>query len=351
MSVCLYSTWYVVYHVLHVLTPLSSLSFSLPPSLLQECNQVSPRDFCLAVSVLLDGDDVVLTKSEWAEIIDHFAQLGQGMSGQSGEQRQRATDFLGGSSVDYMLFCETVLDPNEIKSRLYETQAHDKAAKLDRSKQFLSKPASAARGRTVDSSSPRANSTAGRGYRTEEHVNTTGRMGMGVQGVNFSQSQPQSRTAHLTNVVPNKRDDEILKRFQAASQQGQGQKPAYSSGGGSKGYNSSGGAAAPLGEAFDRHDPSNHNIAKSSSTAAKSDWNTDDLYRVARTQGQASRESVRVGRDSVSVRDPSATSKPPAHMVVGLGHSKSASAPQSSTQNYASSHRSRGSSQSRLKWG
>jgi hypothetical protein len=32
-------------------------------------HSVTPRDFCLAVSVLMDGDDIVLSTSEWAEII------------------------------------------------------------------------------------------------------------------------------------------------------------------------------------------------------------------------------------------------------------------------------------------
>mmetsp|Transcript_4480 Transcript_4480/g.9847 ORF Transcript_4480/g.9847 Transcript_4480/m.9847 type:complete len:101 (+) Transcript_4480:41-343(+) len=99
------------------------------------------------------------------------------------------------------------------------------------------------------------------------------------------------------------------------------------------GYNSAGAAAAPLDEAFDRHNPANANVAKSSSNAQRSDWNTDDLYRVARTQGQASRESAR-GRDGVSVRDAP----------------KSATVPISQSQSYASSHSRRGS-QSRLKWG
>ena len=37
-----------------------------------ETGKVPPRDFCLAVSVLLEGDEVLLTESQWTDIIGFF---------------------------------------------------------------------------------------------------------------------------------------------------------------------------------------------------------------------------------------------------------------------------------------
>ena len=58
-------------------------------------NVVNPRDFCLSVSVLLDGDPVVLTKSDWADIVEYFQDTDMG-------------------SVNYIKFCEFILNPKEI---------------------------------------------------------------------------------------------------------------------------------------------------------------------------------------------------------------------------------------------
>ena len=67
-----------------------------------ETDKVSPRDFCLAVSVLIDGDDVVMTKEEWIEVIDYYTSA------------KRNSSLPTQTTVDYMRFCENVLDPTEI---------------------------------------------------------------------------------------------------------------------------------------------------------------------------------------------------------------------------------------------
>jgi Ca2+-binding EF-hand superfamily protein len=68
-----------------------------------ETDKVSPRDFCLAVSVLIDGDDVVMTKEEWIEVIDYYTVAKRNAAAQPNQ-----------TMVDYMRFCENVLDPSEI---------------------------------------------------------------------------------------------------------------------------------------------------------------------------------------------------------------------------------------------
>eukprot|EP01034_Spumella_vulgaris_P022749 gene22749-28907_t len=84
----------------------------------KETNRVSPRDFSLAVSVLVgEQDDVVLTKSEWSEIIEHFQ-----VQTQADKNSANTTQYFDSTMVDYMLFCETVLDPQDIKSRQYEAK-------------------------------------------------------------------------------------------------------------------------------------------------------------------------------------------------------------------------------------
>lgn len=316
----------------------------------QESNQVNPRDFCLAVSVLLDGDDVVLTKSEWAEIIDHFASLGV----ESAKQKRRQVDFLGGAMVDYMLFCETVLDPNEIKSRLYEQHAHDKQTMLDRSKQFLSKNKSATSREDRSTTggghgSPSRTARGATGGHFQEHVIGSAYNATGVAVSNILSKPPRgsmhdtpgyfaSTPGHHRSAVKgrpqsaprglqmDKSDsDEILKRFQEAPRRSTLSANATankSSGGGARGYNNAGAAAATYDGSYDRHEPNNANIANSSAGAKKSEWNTDELYRVARTQGQASRVSAR-GAKSASM---------------------------SNKDSYASSHANRGSKQSRFNW-
>jgi hypothetical protein len=38
-----------------------------------ESGKVGPRDFCLAVNVLLDGDEVLLNEAQWSNIVEHFS--------------------------------------------------------------------------------------------------------------------------------------------------------------------------------------------------------------------------------------------------------------------------------------
>lgn len=98
----------------------------------QENNYVNSRDFCLAVSVLLQGDDIVLSKAEWEEVISYFSIKSEktGIKPAPNEAK-----------VDYMLFCEMVLDPVEVEKRLGDMKnGRDKdiSAKIDRSKSLLS---------------------------------------------------------------------------------------------------------------------------------------------------------------------------------------------------------------------
>ena len=69
-----------------------------------ESNSVSPRDFCLAVSVLIDGDDVVMTKEEWISVIDFYTISPASRPKAKAQQ----------TTVDYMKFCEQCLDPTEL---------------------------------------------------------------------------------------------------------------------------------------------------------------------------------------------------------------------------------------------
>ena len=359
----------------------------------QETNQVNPRDFCLAVSVLLDGDDVVLTKSEWAEIIDHFASLGS----ESRDQKRRQVDFLGGALVDYMLFCETVLDPNEIKSRLYEIRANDRQPGLDRTKQqFLSKtnpsmsnhqdahsPTHTQRGGSSSSGfKGHVIGSAYTGATTKELMasmastmqSTTGNMSDSAHrqqlaatgtkggrpqsaGSKHQQQQQQHAMGGSRGLHIDKEDDQILKRFQQASaaqvQQAKQRTPLglaskKASGGGALGYNNAGAAAASYENAFDRFDPNNANVARSSENAKKSEWNTDNLYRVARTQGQASRETARGSAGNVNLR---ATGGQQLQKPQQQPHYATTGGMQSSKQSYSSSHTNKGSSgKSRFNW-
>ena len=67
-----------------------------------DSNKVSPRDFCIAVSALMDDDEAVLAPAEWSEIVHHF---------------KTKTDLKSSEplTVDYMSFCEAVLDPTDIQ--------------------------------------------------------------------------------------------------------------------------------------------------------------------------------------------------------------------------------------------
>lgn len=323
----------------------------------QETNQVSPRDFCLAVSVLLDGDDVVLTKSEWAEIIDHFASLGM----ENAQQKRRQVDFLGGAMVDYMLFCETVLDPKELKSKMSDRNASshgsDRQSTLDRGKQQLSKSTPLQRKNTQTNRTGTGTSRSSSGF--HGHVVGSSYSSTAALASNILSKPPMSasRTSamHTPTGTPastrsrpqsaprglhiDKGDDEVLRRFQQEPRRSSlatSSSAHRASGGGSLGYNNAGAAAADYDAAFDKFNANNANISHSSAGATKSAWNTDELYRVARTQGQASRASARTNK-SATLRSPPK-------------FSGTAGTRESSRSTYASSHTNRGSGQSRFNW-
>jgi hypothetical protein len=341
----------------------------------QETNHVSPRDFCLAVSVLLDGDDVVLTKSEWAEIIDHFASLGV----ENAAQKRRQVDFLGGAQVDYMLFCETVLDPKEIKSRLTGVQAGgDRENMLDRSKQLLSKTAAQRRasgsntggaGFAASSGPDRRSPTKSRlgasatgdhpatgdfhGHVVGSAYSATGALmsdvlskrpasasSAAMRGAHGAAGTDSARKPAQRGLHIDKTDADILQRFQDAPRRSSlSASVSRPSGGGSLGYNNAGAAAASYDAAFDKFNPNNANLAQSGAAPKKSEWNTDELYRVARTQGQASRVTARVNKGA-SLRSP-----PKSTGGYGGGDRM-----QSASATYASSHATRGTGKSRFNW-
>jgi len=78
-----------------------------------ECGKVAPRDFCLAVSVLLEGDEVLLTESQWTDIITHFTDTGDGK--EKDTRSSVGAPAPTAQMVNYMEFCQFVLDPKSCK--------------------------------------------------------------------------------------------------------------------------------------------------------------------------------------------------------------------------------------------
>lgn len=124
-----------------------------------ERHVVSPRDFCLAVSVLLDSDEVVLSRDEWEEVIEYFAVKPEAPSAAASATKNKRTQASRQPKVevvvDYMLFCEMVLDPAEVQKKIQDVKyglmsggtgaagAHRQSTqqqlgKMDRAKQQLS---------------------------------------------------------------------------------------------------------------------------------------------------------------------------------------------------------------------
>jgi hypothetical protein len=76
-----------------------------------ETGTVAPRDFCLAVSVLLGGDEVLLNSDAWREVIEHFSYKDQKKSARASSRVTGGSDKDGGAlQVDYMQFCGTILE-------------------------------------------------------------------------------------------------------------------------------------------------------------------------------------------------------------------------------------------------
>jgi len=78
-----------------------------------ETGKVAPRDFCLAVSVLLEGDEVLLTEAQWTDIIAHFTDTGDGKKKDNG--MSVGAPATTAQMVNYMEFCQFVLDPKSCK--------------------------------------------------------------------------------------------------------------------------------------------------------------------------------------------------------------------------------------------
>eukprot|EP00981_Chlorochromonas_danica_P005731 scaffold1182_cov229-Ochromonas_danica.AAC.7 len=111
-----------------------------------ESNLVSARDFCLAVAVLMGSkakaedenvaqkqvkqligsEELILSKSEWEDIIEFFTVKHSAQRGARQPTNSRGELLL----LDYMLFCELVLDPKEVNTRLRELQNHPDVRQL-----------------------------------------------------------------------------------------------------------------------------------------------------------------------------------------------------------------------------
>eukprot|EP00605_Chrysophyceae_sp_TOSAG23-4_P000290 GSChrysophyteH1.ASY1.ANO1.335.1 assembled CDS len=78
-----------------------------------ESGQVSPRDFCLSVSILLEGDEVLLTESQWTDIIQYFSVVSEKSTGS--EVQLVGAPQPTSNLVDYMVFAGKVLDVAECK--------------------------------------------------------------------------------------------------------------------------------------------------------------------------------------------------------------------------------------------
>ena len=70
-----------------------------------------PLNFLLGV-VLTDGDDVVLTKGDWEDIVEYFAYREKDADGK-GEPLAPGKAL----AVDYMLFSTAVLDSSQLEVR------------------------------------------------------------------------------------------------------------------------------------------------------------------------------------------------------------------------------------------
>lgn len=81
-----------------------------------ESGTVAPRDFCLAVSVLLGGDEVLLSADAWREVIEHFTHKDDKKARPSSRAVTAGGDKGGSVLVDYMSFCGAILDSKDIKA-------------------------------------------------------------------------------------------------------------------------------------------------------------------------------------------------------------------------------------------
>ncbi len=80
-----------------------------------ESGKVSPRDFCLAVSILLEGDEVLLTESQWTDIIQYFTEIAANKKDKKDTSTALGAPPIASQLVDYMAFAGKVLDTAECK--------------------------------------------------------------------------------------------------------------------------------------------------------------------------------------------------------------------------------------------
>lgn len=100
-----------------------------------DAGTVTPRQFCMAVSVLLSDDDVIFTKEDWFHVINFYTVAVNPkkarMLGRLQERGAGVSEAPGASgiqAVDYMTFCEMVVTPNPVYMKEFlkvEHNAHD----------------------------------------------------------------------------------------------------------------------------------------------------------------------------------------------------------------------------------
>lgn len=254
-----------------------------------QSNTVKPRDFCLAVSVLLQEDDVAFTKEEWEEVIEYFAdpldtkKLSSTRSTRNGTHNNSKNEL----RVNYMIFCEMVLDPSEVDKKIKElngttTLSHTTSTSanehhLDRSKRLLSG--------TPNSRKTMA-STASNGAEKNFQAEIVGTGTRSSRG-----SSTPSKPA---------KEDPIVKRFQ------------------------------------DANDKYNNLIRMGKSYGEHTETTTGDGYRTSRTNGQSSRDAAANRSKALSSSGNSPPPKPRPLSATISGTSTG-----SHKQTYASSHKSR----------
>jgi hypothetical protein len=104
-----------------------------------QLNFVSPRDFCFAISILIDNnndDNVFLTKNEWSEVIDFFSiQINKNSNDDEYDHSNSNNNNNNNNvknvnkKVDYVLFCETVLNPKEITEKNFKNLKNNSSSK------------------------------------------------------------------------------------------------------------------------------------------------------------------------------------------------------------------------------
>lgn len=88
-----------------------------------ETNYCSPRQFCLAISVLLSDDIVVFSQDDWKEVVGYYAMpLPKKSSSTSSVSAVM-------SAVDYMAFCDMVVTPSDAYIAFFAKQRSKRTSK------------------------------------------------------------------------------------------------------------------------------------------------------------------------------------------------------------------------------